>query len=318
MATGAGELPTWSPPLHRGANRMPPDRMPACHARQSRVTTDAELVDRFSEHEFIVGGVRIMACHTPSPGDNAVDKRYPILLAHEILLVAMTRHTEGCRTFSPELISIFTAVRVVAEGTSPDVQGPVGELHGAPYAFAGVAAEADLLDLRKGKSNPPGFGELLMAAEALLSVGRAVPPRAFVDDIRMAGSARRLFFQPHGLNGSRVLQGMAVGAALGEGALPVEKVDILTESVRFQLGLHGLKLEFDLLLAGKNGEQIHSRFQRQPEVQEAVPIHLHGYNRSQDLTGPIDFHPALLSGSRRAQNEMRFGVPGDDRGSRTG
>jgi hypothetical protein len=94
---------------------------------------------------------------------------------------------------------------VVAEGASPYMQRPVDKFTGLPDPFAGMTGEADLLDLRDGKPDPPGLDELLVTAEALLVDRGAVLPGSLVDDVAMTGGTGNLFLQPHRVDGPGLL-----------------------------------------------------------------------------------------------------------------
>jgi hypothetical protein len=58
------------------------------------MATDAKFVDRFVQHIFFIGGMGIMAGDTPLTKNNPVYIRHPILLAHQIFLVAVAGDTD--------------------------------------------------------------------------------------------------------------------------------------------------------------------------------------------------------------------------------
>jgi hypothetical protein len=69
---------------------MTADRMPPGNSCQPSVAADAEFVDGAAEHVLEIGGMGIMAGYTPPSENDAVDEGHRILLAHQVLLVAMT------------------------------------------------------------------------------------------------------------------------------------------------------------------------------------------------------------------------------------
>jgi hypothetical protein len=74
MAADTSEFVTRSP-LFRGAcYRVSGHRVAPLDAwRQYLMTTIAEIVDRFAEHEFFIGGMRIMTNDTTRATDNVVN-----------------------------------------------------------------------------------------------------------------------------------------------------------------------------------------------------------------------------------------------------
>jgi hypothetical protein len=111
------------------------------------MTADAEFIDRFAEHELVIAGMGIMTGHASLAFYNTMDIRQRFLFSNQVLHVAVTGDAERHRTLGPELITVVVAMGVVAEGTTPDVQGSMDRFAGRPGFFAGMAGETDVLDI---------------------------------------------------------------------------------------------------------------------------------------------------------------------------
>jgi hypothetical protein len=260
----------------------------------------------------------VMASHTSLPFDNAVDKRQRVFLLYQVFLVAVTGDAECHRAFGPELITVFFAVRVMAEGTSAEDHRSMDECTGFPGFFPGMTRKADVLYLGGGKPDPPWPDGLLVAAKALLTDRGAVLPGVLTDDVRVAGDTGCLFLEAHIFNGCGLLQIMATLAALGQLVVPVKEEDLFAERIGIQIGLQLPISELHPLATGDDGKAVFPRLQRQPEVKEVILLMAFGHNRLKLYAGL--FHPHLkgLPVPELTQNKMGFRIPGNDSGSRQG
>jgi hypothetical protein len=128
------------------------------------VTAQAKLIYRLKKHEFIIGGMRVMAGGAAHSEDNSVDKWHSVVLTHQVLFVTVTGDAELQSPLLPELIAMVITVWVVAESTPPEFNHSMNRLASEPCPFPGVATEAEVLTAPGRKANFPGRGGLFMAA----------------------------------------------------------------------------------------------------------------------------------------------------------
>ena len=96
------------------------DRVSPLDACQTRMTTSAELVDRFVEHKAIFSGMGIMAGYTAHSKDNAVNIGHRFLFIQQVLFIFVTGDTKLERTFGPELIPVLAPMGVMTQSASAD------------------------------------------------------------------------------------------------------------------------------------------------------------------------------------------------------
>lgn len=248
MATHTGQRPARPPPFLGSGDRMASNRMTPSDPGQPCMTADTEFVDRFIEHELLIGGVGIMAGHATLSFDYAVDKRQRFFLAHQVFLVAVAGYAKCRRAFGPKLVAVFPSMRVMAEGATSEVQRSVDEFAGKPGFFTGMAGEADVLALGSGEPDSPWPDGLLVTGEALLVGCRSVLPWALGDNVLMTDGAGGLFLQAHRFDGCGPLQIMATVAALGKLVVLMKERDFLAKRIQVHVGLKFTITKFDLLV----------------------------------------------------------------------
>ena len=108
MTARTNEFTTRPQPFRGGCNGVSTHRMPQFDARQSRMTTSAELVDRFMKHKWIFGGMGIMAGYTAHSKENTVDVGHRVVFVKQLLFIIVTGETKPEGALGPELIPVLT------------------------------------------------------------------------------------------------------------------------------------------------------------------------------------------------------------------
>jgi hypothetical protein len=99
-----------------------------------------------------------------------------LLFVQQVIFITVTGDTKLKRIFSPEIMAIIPAMRIVTKGASPGNQRSMDILTGPPHRLGIMAGNADVLSFSRGKPDPPWLNRLLMTSEAELAAHGAVLP----------------------------------------------------------------------------------------------------------------------------------------------